>query len=81
MVDLNPAQRLRIIRLRRRSRVVVKWTIGVLMVPVVVAVQMGRLLKRFRRPDAPPAPYPGVREPKRPVLPRRSAAIALEEPE
>jgi len=48
----------------------------------LVAAPMRGLIGLFRRrPDYPSDPYAGVRAPKKPVLPRRSAAIALEEPD
>ena len=34
-----------------------------------------------RRPDFPSDPHAGVRAPKKPILPKRSASVALEEPD
>lgn len=51
---------------------------GIVQAPIDLAAQV---LRRLRRPGSAPDPYARVRVPRTPLVPRRPAAIALNEPD
>jgi hypothetical protein len=53
----------------------------ILILPLRIVVPVFQYLSRLLRRESPYAPWAGVRVPKTPVVPKRSGAVALDEPD
>jgi hypothetical protein len=56
-------------------------TSGLILNQLRIVVPIFQYLSRLLRREPPYAPWAGVRVPKTPVVPKRSGAVALDEPD